>query len=333
VAGERPDRRTVAAGLAAAAVAAACFVLGPRAWLGAAVLCVAAPAGAVLLLATARLTPGRWRDGLGPSLAALAGTWPAGALAMAPILAVPGLVYPWVAHPGSGFRQVWLSQPFFLLRGVAWLALTAWLARRTRAGRLDAGTAARGLVVWTPLASLIAVDWLLSLDPRSASSGFGLYLIAFEADLACALATALAARGDLDERARDVLGGVLFSVTAIWAYLGFMQYLIVWSGDLPAAAAWMKAHEAWAAAAWLAVGLKLAPGAVLVMGRIRRSPRALARVAWCVALGAVPEAAWLALPARAGAGDVALFLLAVAALGLLAAGLAGLPRGAVEAVP
>ena len=35
-----------------------------------------------------------------------------------------------------------------------------------------------------------------------------------------------------DERFND-LGGLLFTFTMFWAYTSFMQFLIIWSGNLP----------------------------------------------------------------------------------------------------
>jgi hypothetical protein len=178
----------------------------------------------------------------------------------------------------------------------------------------------------------IAFDWLLSLDHGFASSGFGLYLLSVAILLALALAVAAGARHP-EPRVRDVLGGSLFTVAILWAYLGFMQYFITWSGDLPGGVHWyLRRGDGWGALAWLAIGLKTLGIAPLIFGHVRRSPKYLALCALLIAAASVPEIGWLALPAPgapAGWGTLGLFLAASAALGLCGFGLvriAGLRR-------
>jgi hypothetical protein len=184
---------------------------------------------------------------------------------------------------------------------------------------------------------LIAVDWLMSLDPDFASSGFGLYILSIQMSFALALAIAAVCCG-ADPAHRDVLGGVLLTAVSLWAYLGFMQYLIIWSGDLKPGAAWYlrRAGAGWAVVGWLAVALRLAPGALLIFGHVRRNGRALAGIAACIAAGAVLEVAWLALPGAAptaGAADLVLFAVAALGLGALTLGLYGLAPARREAAP
>jgi hypothetical protein len=335
--GEGP--RLAAGGAAAAAVV---FVLaalaggaGWRAWLAAAVLCAGVPTGAVTLSAMTRLIPGAWRA-IDPPLEAMRGGLPLAALAMAPVLLVPGQVFGWVGAPGAGaFRGAYLNPLFFALRGAAWFALLAAVSvglGRRRATR----DAVLGLLLITPASLLIATDWLMSLDQGFASSGFGLYVLAIQVNLALSLAVAAAAEGS-PEPARDVLGGVLLTGLALWAYLGFMPYFIIWSNDLPESLSWyLRRGGPWAALAGLAMVLKLGAGAALLAGHVRRDARALRLCALAAAGGAVPEIAWIALPAPqppAGPIDLALFAGASVALGVAAYGLFQMARARREASP
>ena len=332
--GDRVGLPAAIAGLvAAAAVFVAVAMVGGaawRAWLGAAVLLTCAPTGALAVIMMLRLIPGAWRDGLTEPLAAAPALLPPAALAMAPILALPGLVYAWVDHPGPGaFRAAWMAPGFFALRGVLWFVLLVVLAVRLGRDPRAERTATLGLIALVVAGLPIAFDWLLSLDHGFASSGFGLYLLSIAILLALALAVAAGAQAP-EPRVRDVLGGTLFTVAVIWAYLGFMQYFITWSGDLPGGVGWyLRRGGAWGALAWLAIGLKTLGFAPLIFGHVRRSPRALAACALLVAAGAVPEIAWLALPApgpSAGWGTLVLFLAASAALGLCGFGLLRIAR-------
>jgi hypothetical protein len=325
--GDRGWRAFVAGGAAALALFALVLAGGGaawRAWLAAAFLASGVTAGAVVLAAAVRLIPGRWREALTAPLAAEARTLPVGALAMAPVLVAPAGLYAWTGGAGAGFRGAYLTPLGFLARGMLWfavLALAAWSLRRFRGQAAPVAS----LLALTPLSLLLTTDWLMSLDPGYASSGYGLYVLAVEVHLALALAVAQVAP-IVGLRERDALGGVLFAVLAIWAYLGFMPWFISWSENLPEAVAWFQRRGgAWAVLAWTAIALKAAPGAALIFGHVRRSAPALRIIALGAAAGAVCELAWLVLPAPGPAarlGDLVLYLAAVAALGLFGLGCA-----------
>jgi hypothetical protein len=323
--------------ISAAVVLAAVVAVGGaawRAWLAAAVLCAAVPAGALVLSMMTRLIPGAWREGLAEPLAIAPGLLPLSALAMAPVLVAPQTLYGWTQHAGPGaFRAIYLTPAFFLARGLAWFALLTALAVRLRKGR--ASTAVVGLLIVVPIGLLISTDWLLSLDVDFASSGFGLYVLSIQVNLALALAVAFAVRTGVSDRTRDVLGGVLFVSVVLWAYLGFMPYFITWSGNLPPGVNWYRSREGgWAVLVWAAITLKGAPGAALIFGHVRRSAAALAPLALCIAAGAILEVAWLVLPALgpiAGPLDFVLFGGALLAFGAAGVGVCAFARVRREA--
>jgi hypothetical protein len=309
-----------------------------RAWLAAAVLWASLPVGALAMAMMTRLIPGTWRDSLAGPLALTPRVWLVAALAMAPVLLLPGLFYDWVSHPqGGGFRHVWLSPAFFSLRGVAWLGLLGFLAWRMSDGKARIVTSTLGLLILVPVSTVMADDWMMSLDPDFASSGFGLYVLSIQINAALALAVAAASRMGLSDRALDVIGGVLLVCLILWIYLGFMQYFIIWSGDLPGGVGWyLRRGQAWAPLVWAAIALKVGPGCLLIFNHVRRNPRFLCLLALAMAVGAVPEVGWLVLPAPgAAAGPVApgLYALLVLALGGLTLGLIHGGRTRLEARP
>jgi hypothetical protein len=327
--GERGGAAAAVGGLVAAVLvfAAVAAMGGPawRAWLGAAALLAALPTGSLTLVMMLRLIPGAWREGLSEPLAGVSVLLPPAALAMAPILAAPGLVYGWAADPGPGpFRGAWMTPGFFALRGVLWFGLLLVLAVRLGRDPKAVRTATIGLIAVVVAGLPIADDWLLSLDRGFDSSGFGLYVLAVQVLLALALAVAAAADAERP-RVRDVMGGVLFTAAALWAYVGFMQFFITWSGDLPGGVDWhLRRGGAWATLAWAAIALKTAGFAPLIFGHVRRTPKYLRVCALLLAAGAVPEMAWLVLPAPvqpAGPAALGLFLAGAAALGACGFGL------------
>jgi hypothetical protein len=297
-----------------------------RAGLAAAVLWAGLPVGALAIAMMTRLIPGTWRDSLVGPLALTPRVWLIAALAMAPVLFLPGLFYGWVSHPdGGGFRHVWLSPVFFSLRGLAWLGFLGFLAWRMADGKPRVITAVVGLLILVPVSTVMADDWMMSLDPAFASSGFGLYVLAIQINVALALAVAAASRTKVSERALDVIGAVLLVSLVIWIYLGFMQYFITWSGDLPGGVGWyLRRGGAWAPLVWAAIALKVGAGLPLIFNHVRRNPRVLGWLALIMGAGAVPELGWLVLPAPGiAAGPLALgpYAVLVLALGALTFGL------------
>lgn len=311
----------VAGAVAGLAGAVALGAAGWRAWLAGAILTISVPIGAAGLALMARLIPGPWRDELEPALRDLARLLPVGAFLMAPVLLAAPTLYPWADEPqGTAFRTAWFATPFFAGRALVWLAGFAGIAVAAVFAR-GRTAAAIGLLVFVPLTSVAAVDWVMSLDPDFNSSGFGLYVTAMQTLTALALATALTARGGNPERL-GILGGVLLTAILLWAYLAFMPYVIVWWNNLPAGVAWYQRRggPGWKTAIFAASFLRLAPAALLLSPRTRNDPRRLFACAAAVIFGTAVEVAWLVLPAQgppAGGAAIALFAL-VTASGTLA---------------
>ena len=160
----------------------------------------------------------------------------------------------------------------------------------------------------------------MSLEPRFNSSDFGMIVGAQDALLALSIAVGVTAAVP---STRDDLGRLLLSVLVLWAYLDFMQLLIVWQSDLPHEAAWYlrRIHGPWGVlTAVLAVGHFLLPFAALLVPPLRRSPRGIAAVAGLLVLMAVLRGWWLVLPA-AGRAPGWIDLAAVLAIGGLSAGM------------
>jgi hypothetical protein len=315
---------------AVCALAAAALRGGPawRAWLAAAVLALGVPTGAAGLGLMIRLIPGGWRGRFEAPVAALCGLWPIGTLALLPALAAIGAIYPWAGQTQSaGFRETYLSAPFFAARVVVWLGVVAVLATMVIRRRGGAGGAAGGLVAYALLGSMAAVDLLMSLDPRFNSSGFGLYLLCLQATFALALAALVpAAQGGVD--AAGTLGAVLLTALLLWTYFAFMQYVIVWSGDLPAGADWYlrRGEGGWRPLIWAVAATRLVPLALLLFPSMRGDLRRLRTLCAAVVLGTPGEVAWLALPSRISPPapvDLTVFVVASAGLAAVMAGAYG----------
>ncbi len=180
------------------------------------------------------------------------------------LLSLP-ILYPWTrpevqANPVIAGKAVWLNVPFFVGRVVACLFLWVLAYRILVSGsvRQDSdrnllfSVRARRfapvfMVIFGITITVVAFDWISSLEPAWYSDVFGVYVFAgtFLAGLA---ATSLAvqyfrARGQLPGVMPDhiySLGGFLFAFTVFWAYIGFAQYLLMWYANMPEEVFWYK---------------------------------------------------------------------------------------------
>jgi len=158
-----------------------------------------------------------------------------------------------------------------------------------------------GLIVLALTVTFASIDATMSLDPRFASSIYGLIALAEMGLLALAVAM-FAATFDhaADERTAQSLGKLLLGLVILWAYLDFMQLLIVWQSDLATDAPWyvLRITGDWGfVAAVVAAGHFVLPFFVLLRPQLRRSRRAIAIVTALLFLSAVLRAWWLVLPA------------------------------------
>ena len=291
------------------------------------------PLGSLALLMVHSLTGGRWGVAIGPALLAGVFTLPLLIPALLPLLLHMQALYPWV-HPAhrlpNGF---YLNRPFFLIRGgiylIVWFGLAALMLLRRRRGRDPAaGFAGPGLLLLAITTTFAAIDLTLSLKPDFNSSIWGMVSATGSGLMALAIATLLSAATAQRETLAD-LGKLLLGLVVLWAYLDFMQFLIVWESDLPSESGWYlpRASGVWLGAVVLiAAGHFLLPFAVLIFPRLQRSRMAIALVAGWLVLMEVLRVWWLVLPAVPHGLSWIAFAVALAFAGL-AAGLARLaPR-------
>jgi hypothetical protein len=191
------------------------------------------------------------------------------ALLMGPaaILALLSLrfLYPWTRPesmniPAVAGKASWLNIPFFSLRVVLCVGLWALAYRIFVYGSMQQDITRNPqfnlrarrfapvfMIVFGITITVVAFDWISSLEPEWYSDIFGVYIFAgtFLAGLA---ATTLAllylkSRGRLPEIGPDHmynLGGFLFAFTVFWSYIGFAQYLLMWYANLPEEVFWYK---------------------------------------------------------------------------------------------
>lgn len=298
-----------------------------RGWLVAWLVWSAVPVGSLVLVLIHRVTGGGWGKALAPALRPATALVPLAALTFVGVaLSLPTL-YPWAADPDMvklGIAKLYLNPTLYDLRAA--VALVGWsvMALLCLADRCGPLAAALGLSFYGLTISLVAVDWILSVEPHFTSSAFAAGIALHQILAALAWAAMVSPPGLDGEGASDLAGLILATLLGV-LYMSLMSYIVAWYGDLPEKSVWYlkRGTGLWTAvlvASLMAGGLL--PFIILLFGRIRQSPAALRVVGLLVLIGVALHFAWYVLPAyETGAGPAA----ACAALGVALLALLSVP--------
>jgi len=278
--------------------------------------------GSMALIFVHDLTGGGWGQAARPVFEAALRVLPATTLLAVPLLfGLPDLL-PWMHGPHAPAEDLsgkgwYLNPAFFSARAIAYLAIwlsLAWLLRSTRSARAR-GTddrqvsrqrtlASAGFVIYATTTTFAAIDWIMSLTPAWHSTVFGLLIGVGQvsAALCCAIIGAAALARGADEALRGQfhdLGKLLLALVLLWAYLAFMQYLIIWIEDLPDEIGWylVRTQTSWRGLALVIAAAHFAiPFLALLSSNGKRSPPVLAAVAGMVLFACLADMFWLIVP-------------------------------------
>jgi hypothetical protein len=318
------------AGLAAAVALAIASVFAPTAtawgWLVGFVFWSSFPIGAIALSLIHETTGGRWGLAAAPTLRL--GALSALLLPVFFAFLFFGLhrVYPW-ANGGGGtapdVARFYLNLPAFAGRGfvaiLAWAAI-GFLVATARLGLLGTSLA---LLFHGFAVSLMAVDWMLSIDPAFSNSAFGAEIAVQQILLALAGVAVFQPRRAVGVADGDI-GGLLLAAALGAFYLGLMTFIVKWYGDQPADAAWYLARAHGLQLGFLVGAIlfgAVAPIVCCAWERVRASPSALRAVGVSTIVGVGLHDLWFA---GSTAPDLAApaALLAVIAMAGISTGLA-----------
>ncbi len=197
----------------------------------------------------------------------------------------------------------------------------AVLARRQR----SLSALALPLVAFT--ITFAAIDWVMSLEPDWFSTVFGVYYFtgATLAFLALLVPVSLLLQrqgyltGIVTISHYHALGKLLLVFVIFWGYIAFVQYLLIWIGDIPREVGWLviRSRGSWAfAAALLIIGHFAIPFFALLSWRLKRRPAALAAVSGWVLVMHFVDIYWMVMPALHRGGVVPHWLDLAAFLGI-----------------
>lgn len=263
------------------------------------------PIGALAWLQMTYLIRRSWTTDLHRIFTSATETLPLCGLLALPILLGQAQLYPAANSSADlpAFKAIYLAPWFFAARTLIFIAIWHLLALWAKAswGNRDRMTraAAVGLIVYAITVSLTGVDWLQSLDPEFHSSIYGLLFISFTwmSGLAFALSVGLSSHTWIPS-ARGY-GALFLSIILLWAYLHAMQYIVIWSGNIPDEVVWYlkRNTNGWQyVVALLAFGQFVVPFLLLLSDRIRRNRKTLGAICLATLFMRLVEALVLAAP-------------------------------------
>jgi hypothetical protein len=327
------QRRLVGAGAAGLLFAAAISVFARdggsqffQSYLMAYMFCLGITLGCLALGMVHQLSGGAWGVVLRRPIGAAARVLPVLTLLFLPILAGRTRLYVWThADIAAGdeairHKQLYLNVPFFIVRAALYFlvwngisyVLSHWSREQDRTGdpriaRRMQRVSAGGLVLYGLTITFASFDWLMSLEPDWYSTIYGVLIIGGQGLSAMAFLILaivwLSRRPPLDtiiaaDHFHDA-GNLTLTFVMLWAYFAFSQYLIIWSGNLPAEIAWYqhRLQTGWRTVAVLLVVFHFAvPFAVLLSRTVKREPVMLARVAAAILVARLVDLFWLVAP-------------------------------------
>ena len=269
--------------------------------------------GASFFVMIQHLTGSAWSVTVRRLMEAVMRTLPAFLLLFAPLPFGLHYLYDWsragaAKDPLLKLKLGYLNEQWFTIRGLLVIAvLSLWaLVLYSKSRRQDESGAvyhtlsaerwsAPGVLVLFVGTSIVAFDWIMSLNAHWYSTIFGVIFLSggamgFMAVLIL-LCLWLRSSGYLvntvnTEHYHD-LGKWLFALMVFWAYVAFSQYMLMWYGNMPEETIWFKNRFV---GTWLYVSLLLVVGH-FVLPLFAMLPRSVKRNRGTLAL----FASWLLL--------------------------------------
>jgi hypothetical protein len=323
--------RALGVGIAGAVLSAiGFFAAGPnqfyRSYLWSYIFIVAISLGPMAWLMLQYVTGGAWGLVIRRACEAAGRTLPLTLLMFIPIVIGMNNLYPWPhaeivnADPLLKHKAPYLNVPFFLIRAAiyfaGWLFLSWWFNKWSAKEDAEGHDAVHGkmsrmagpgILFWGFSVTFMAIDWVLSVDPKWFSTMFGLLFIASQGLTAMAflitLMVLLSNRRPMSEvlthRHLHDLGKFMLALVMVWAYFSFSQFLIIWAGNLPEEIPWYltRLNHGWQFVGLLLVlGHFVLPFALLLSRDLKRNFKFLASIAVFILLMRFVDLYWLITP-------------------------------------
>jgi hypothetical protein len=288
--------------------------------------------GSLGLLMLQHLTGGHWGIMTRRPLESATRVLPVVAVFFLPI-AIFGMNYlygAWLNAPRTGEGHLSDLQQSYLVPGgvlgfkaralyyfLIWLALVFIFNRWSKeqdANREDRALRRRmkmlagpGIILYVFVMTFAAIDWVMSLSPHWASTIYGFLFVIGQLISSMSLMIAVLVllsktapmEGVVQSRHLHDLGKLLLAFVMLWAYFGFSQLLIIWSGNLPEEISFYRSrlYGGWGVVAVAVLIFHFfVPFFFLLPRDVKRSARLLPKIAMWLIFMRLVDLFWLTRP-------------------------------------
>ena len=295
------------------------YLVGYFFWFGISLGCLA-------MLMMQHLTGGAWGMVIRRILEAGSRTLPFMAILFIPIIIGLPALYEWddpakLAHDHIiQQKHAYLNAPFWigrvLLYFVIWNFLMYMLNKWSKQEDVEGGfrnailmekLSAPGIIVYVFTITFAVTDWIMSLTPHWFSTIFGfltvvsqgLSVFAFSITVLALLMAWTPMSEAVTRRHLHDLGKLMLAFVMLWAYMGFSQLLIIWSGNLPEEISWYttRLNNGWQYVGLILLVFQFAvPFLILLSQTIKRNPKTLASLSIFILAIRLVDVYWLVEP-------------------------------------
>ncbi len=285
--------------------------------------------GSLGLLMLQHLTGGHWGIMTRRPLESATRVLPVVAVFFLPI-AIFGMKHlygEWLNAPPTGEKSLsdlqksYLTSNGFLIRAVIyfviWIGLVLIFNRWSKeqdVNREDRALRRRmkmlagpGIILYVFVMTFAAIDWVMSLSPHWASTIYGFLFVIGQLISSMSLMIAVLVflsrtapmEGLIQSRHLHDLGKLLLAFVMLWAYFGFSQLLIIWSGNLPEEISFYRTrlYGAWGVVAvFVLIFHFFVPFFSLLPRDVKRSAKLLSKVALWLIFMRLVDLFWLTRP-------------------------------------
>jgi hypothetical protein len=285
--------------------------------------------GSLGLLMLQHLTGGHWGIMTRRPLESATRVLPLVAVFFLPIgiFGMKHLYKEWLDAPPTGegslseLQKSYLTTNGFLIRAVIYFAV--WLllvyifnrwSKEQDANPDDRGLRRRlkmlagpGIILYVFVMTFAAIDWVMSLSPHWASTIYGFLFVIGQLISSMSLMIAVLVllsrtapmEGLIQSRHLHDLGKLLLAFVMLWAYFGFSQLLIIWSGNLPEEISFYRSrlYGGWGVVAVLVLIFHFfVPFFFLLPRDVKRSAKLLPKIAMWLIFMRLVDLFWLTRP-------------------------------------
>ncbi len=164
-----------------------------------------------------------------------------------------------------------------------------------------------GIILYVFVMTFAAIDWVMSLSPHWASTIYGFLFVIGQLISSMSLMIAVLVllsrtapmEGVVQSRHLHDLGKLLLAFVMLWAYFGFSQLLIIWSGNLPEEISFYRTrlYGGWGVVAVVVLIFHFfVPFFSLLPRDVKRSAKLLPKVAMWLIFMRLVDLFWLTRP-------------------------------------